>query len=488
MSLDSAIGLHGHECLIYDGAPSEQLPIVIPLLVDGLRTNWRCLYLGDPASLKMIEAALVEQGIDPRRESKRGALVLSSDRSHLTGRPFDPAWMMGELGQSVDRAVADGYEGLCATGDMRWELGDDESFDRLLEYEARLEQFIAENPLRGICQYRRDDLPEAAIRDALLTHRGAHIGDVFAGDNFFYLPPELLLEGSGAEAEAQQGAWMCQQILRMATAGHAKNAALAEHQRSTMQLGAMNRELERRLADRTAELELANRHLDAISRSLSHDLRAQLRDLRDFEGAFAEEQPSPVEHGDGARRLLEKVRRSTLGMEVLLDGLLAVRRRATTLAVHPGVRCTICGHTELREIEYKAGGVRAPALECRRCRAINLDERAGSSDEGRESIRQAMAVRQAATYVDAAAAETQSRPISASRIDVTISEIDALLARALVGLEFLVHATPDAQSQARARIARAQQVIQRMAVVADELGRECADSTTREPAAKGGAA
>ena len=40
----------------------------------------------------------------------------------------------------IDRAVHDGYEGLCATGDMRWELGDDQNLDRLLEYEARLEQ------------------------------------------------------------------------------------------------------------------------------------------------------------------------------------------------------------------------------------------------------------------------------------------------------------------------------------------------------------
>jgi hypothetical protein len=486
MSFDPAMDPHGHECLIYDGDPSEQLPIVIPLFVDGLRENWRCLYLGDPASLQMIEAALVERGIDPRRESKRGALVLSSDRSHLQGRAFDPTSMIADLHKSVDRAVADGYEGLCATGDMRWELGDDENFRRLLEYEARLEQVIREKPLRGICQYRRDDLPASAIRDALLTHRSAHIGDVFAGDNFFYLPPDLLLDQGAGRAAAKQAEWMCHQILRTATSSRARDAALAEHQRGAMQLGAMNRELERRLADRTTELELANRHLDAISRSLSNDLRAQLRDLREFEETFAREQASADGNNEGGQRSLEKLRRSTLGMEALVEGLVAARRRATTLAVRQGVRCTICGHTELVEIEYRAAGVRAPALECRRCHAINLDERAGASDEGRESIRHAMAARQAATYVDAAAAEGPSRTISASHVDVTISEIDALLARALVGLEFLARSTRDPQSMAR--VARAQEIIQRMAAVADELGKECAKSTARGPAARGGAA
>ena len=41
-----------HKCLIYDGEPSEQLPVVVPLLADGLRDNWRCLYLGSPDAVR----------------------------------------------------------------------------------------------------------------------------------------------------------------------------------------------------------------------------------------------------------------------------------------------------------------------------------------------------------------------------------------------------------------------------------------------------
>ena len=48
--------------------------------------------------------------------------------------------MPGVFNLSVDEAVKDGFQGLCATGDMRWELGADENFDRLLEYEALLER------------------------------------------------------------------------------------------------------------------------------------------------------------------------------------------------------------------------------------------------------------------------------------------------------------------------------------------------------------
>jgi MEDS: MEthanogen/methylotroph, DcmR Sensory domain len=127
-----------HKCLIYDGDPSEQLPVVIPFLTDGLRNNWRCLYLGSPEMVRMVDSALAAQGVDAAREAKKRALVLSSDRSHLADGNFEPRMMIDMLCEFVDAAVQDGFEGLCATGDLKWELGKNKNFDRLLEYEARL--------------------------------------------------------------------------------------------------------------------------------------------------------------------------------------------------------------------------------------------------------------------------------------------------------------------------------------------------------------
>src|SRR4029079_850694 len=109
-----------HKCLIYDGDPTEQLSVVVPLLVDGLQENLRCLYLGDPASVRMVGTTLAARGVDTERELARGALVLSSDRDHLEGGRFDPRAMVDGLCASIDDALHGGFEGLCATGDMRW--------------------------------------------------------------------------------------------------------------------------------------------------------------------------------------------------------------------------------------------------------------------------------------------------------------------------------------------------------------------------------
>jgi hypothetical protein len=202
-----------HKCLIYGGHPSEQLPVIVPFLADGLTGNWRCLYLGSPEMVQMVEGSLPRHGIDTTSEMKRGALIFSSERGHLENGSFDPRAMIDGLRELIDDAMRDGFEGLCATGDMRWELGPDDNFDRLIEYEALLEQLFREKPLIGICQYHRDAIPPRTLKDALATHRSTYIGQTLNRDNLFYMPPEVLLESSDQPQEFKHGEWMCQQII-----------------------------------------------------------------------------------------------------------------------------------------------------------------------------------------------------------------------------------------------------------------------------------
>ena len=297
-----------HKCLIYDGHPSEQLPVVVPLLLDGLKDNWRCLFLGDPDTIRMIDAALAAHNVDTKREQARGALVLSADRSHLEGGAFDPQAMIDGLCTLIDEAVQDGFQGLCATGDMKWELGDDSNFDRLVEYEALLERVFRTRPLRGICQYRRDVIPAPAVREALLTHRSTYIGHVLNRDNLFYIPPEILLERR--QDAAQYGEWMCQQIVRVLNAERKRDEALAA-------LEATNRDLEQRIAERTAALE-------AFAYSVSHDLRAPLRAIGGFSDILAEDFGNIL--GDQGMAHLGRVRENVRRMADLIEGMLTLAK------------------------------------------------------------------------------------------------------------------------------------------------------------------
>ena len=85
-------------------------------------------------------------------------------------------------------------------------------------------------------------------------------------------------------------------------------------------------ELERRVHERTVQLEAANKELEAFSYSVSHDLRAPLRGITGFARMLLDD------YGDvlvpDARHLLERVLASGQRMENLIDDLLGLSRTA----------------------------------------------------------------------------------------------------------------------------------------------------------------
>jgi signal transduction histidine kinase len=85
-------------------------------------------------------------------------------------------------------------------------------------------------------------------------------------------------------------------------------------------------ELEQRIADRTAQLEAANRELEAFSYSVSHDLRSPLRAMEGFSRILLEDY-APHLTSDAAR-YLQIIRASTQQMERLIDDLLIFSRQS----------------------------------------------------------------------------------------------------------------------------------------------------------------
>jgi signal transduction histidine kinase len=345
-----------HKCLIYEGDPGEQLPVVIPFLKEGLQENWRCLYLGKPEVVDMIRSGLTAQHVDVSREMDRGKLILSSDREHLGNGSFYPHKMVNFIGTLVDGAVNDGFQGLCATGDMRWEFGSDKNFGLLMEYEALLEQKLRNLPIRAICQYHRDILPAEVVHDALVTHRSAYIGGMLNRDNLYYIPPEILLDSSKDSDGSTRAEWMCGQIMRVLKAEQSRDKAMTSLQQSEMQqrllaqqLAELNRDLEQRVEQRTAELQAANKHLEAFSYSVSHDLRGPLQTIMSYSEI--------LDYGFGAmlgeegRSHLSGIRTSVENMRDLIECLLGLGRVLKADLKHSMVDLSLLAEEVMKEIQ-----------------------------------------------------------------------------------------------------------------------------------------
>lgn len=97
---------------------------------------------------------------------------------------------------------------------------------------------------------------------------------------------------------------------------------ISKRKSAEMEIIRLNVALENRVSRRTAQLEAANRELEAFSYSVAHDLRSPLISIEGY-GALLQK-AVPPESGERTRHYLERIRSGVQRMGELTDGLLAL--------------------------------------------------------------------------------------------------------------------------------------------------------------------
>jgi len=191
-----------HLCSLYE-QEEEQAALFTSFLRQGLNQGEKGVYIVDAHTAEEVTNHLRVNGLKAEPYLEKGQLrILPAEATYVKEGVFDPDEMINTLRSETINALEEGYTALRVTGEMTWALRGLQGSERLIEYEAKLNEFFPGSKCLALCQYDRRRFKPELLLDVMVTHPIVAFGaEVYT--NPYYIQPENML-GTGFHAATLQ--------------------------------------------------------------------------------------------------------------------------------------------------------------------------------------------------------------------------------------------------------------------------------------------
>ena len=180
-----------HMCLIYSH-DDERRNVIGRFIESGIIGKEKVAYFADVMKPEEVREWLRNMEVELPQEN--GFSIRVAENTYCPDGEFVPEKMLHMLRTFYTQAKADGYPNVRGSGEMSWALRGIPGSDRLVEYEALLNELVVTHPVTAICQYDANQFSGATILNVLKVHPMMIVhGQIVY--NPYYIKPQDFLKG-----------------------------------------------------------------------------------------------------------------------------------------------------------------------------------------------------------------------------------------------------------------------------------------------------
>ncbi|HEX2135294.1 MAG TPA: MEDS domain-containing protein [Microvirga sp.] len=225
-----------HFCQFYESR-TDLAEALVPFFKAGLESNEKCLWVtSEPFGREDARASLREAVPDLEHRERRGQIeIVDFQNWYLRNGALSPDETVEQWLGRAQAAVSEGYGGLRLTGNTFWL--ECEAFDEFADYEAKVNAGFSSQPIIALCSYCLGRCKPTDVIEVVRNHQFA--------------------------ISRRRGSW---EVIEDASLKIARS-----------ELEKLNAELDRRVSERTAELQRVLDEKDELFREVHHRVRNNLQ-------------------------------------------------------------------------------------------------------------------------------------------------------------------------------------------------------------------